>query len=103
LENFPQERLPPGYSEVLEGASDGDVIGPFLLPMQGVPGGGKWVVALIEHVSPAGDWTLEDAREQIRQGLEQDGVIEQIVGDLRALTYIETRLEGFPYIESPRG
>ena len=60
-------------------------------------------MALIEHVSPAGDWALEDAREQIRQGLEQDGVVDQIVGDLRELTYIETRLEGFPYIENPRG
>lgn len=92
LTDFPQDRLPPEYKAAIEGAAAGDIIGPFNLPTQGVPGG-KWIVLIIDQISEAGEWTFEDLRETLRQQIQQERLIEQVVGSLRESTYIELRLD----------
>jgi peptidyl-prolyl cis-trans isomerase SurA len=95
LTGYPQDRLPPNYQSALAGAAPGDVIGPFLLAST-TGGAGKWVVALISELRPAGEWTLDDTRETLRMQIQQDRTLEKIINDLREATYIETRLDEFP-------
>lgn len=95
LTSYPQEQLPPNYQNALVGAGPGDVIGPFLLASS-TGGSGKWVVAQISGLRPAGDWTLDDVRETYRQRIQQDKTLQKIIAELREATYIETRLEQFP-------
>ncbi len=92
LTDYPQDRLPPEYKAAIEGAAAGDIIGPFNLPAQGVPGG-KWIVLIVDKISEAGEWTFEDLRETLRQQIQQERLIEQVVGSLRESTYIELRLD----------
>jgi peptidyl-prolyl cis-trans isomerase SurA len=95
LTGYPQDRLPPNYQDAIVGAAPGDVIGPFLLASSS-GGSGKLVVAQISELRPAGEWTIDDARETYRQRIEQDRTLEKIINDLREATYIETRLDEFP-------
>jgi peptidyl-prolyl cis-trans isomerase SurA len=95
LTDFPQDRLPPEYQQVLSGAQAGDVLGPFQMSLPGV--GTKWIVARLTAVDAGGEWTLDDARESIRLQIQQDRMLQRVVDDLRESTYIEIRFEGiFP-------
>jgi parvulin-like peptidyl-prolyl isomerase len=95
LTGYPQDRLPPNYQNALVGAAPGDVIGPFLLASSS-GGSGKWVVAQISELRPAGEWTIDDARETLRLQIQETRTVEKIINDLREATYIETRLDQFP-------
>ncbi len=92
LTDFPQDRLPPEYQQVLSGAQAGDVVGPFQISMPGV--GSKWIVAKLVELDAGGEWTLDDARDIIRQQIQQDRMLQRVVDDLRESTYIEIRFEG---------
>lgn len=95
LTDFPQDRLPPEYQQMLSGAQPGDVLGPFQMSLPGVAP--KWIVAKLIAVDAGGEWTLDDARESIRQQIQQDRMLQRVVDDLRESTYIEIRFEGlFP-------
>ncbi len=95
LTDFPQNRLPPEYQQVLSGAQSGDVLGPFQMSMPGLSS--KWIVAKLIAVDAGGEWTLDDTRESIRQQIQQDRMLQRVVDDLRKSTYIEIRFEGlFP-------
>jgi peptidyl-prolyl cis-trans isomerase SurA len=95
LTDFPQDRLPPEYQQMLSGAQPGDVLGPFQLSLPGVAP--KWIVAKLIALDAGGEWTLDDARESIRQQIQQDRMLQRVVNELRESTYIEIRFEGlFP-------
>jgi peptidyl-prolyl cis-trans isomerase SurA len=95
LTSYPQDRLPPNYQSALGGAAPGDVIGPFLLA-SATGGSGKWVVALVSELRPAGEWTLDDTRETIRLQIQEAKTLEKMINGMREATYIETRLDEFP-------
>ncbi len=95
LTDFPQDRLPPEYQQILGGKQAGDILGPFQLSLPGV--GNKWIVARLTAVDAGGEWTLDDARESIRLQIQQDRMLQRVVDDLRESTYVEVRFEGiFP-------
>jgi peptidyl-prolyl cis-trans isomerase SurA len=100
LTDYPQNQLPQAYQNAIAGAAAGDVVGPFLLVSE-MGGSGKWVVAQISELRPAGEWTLDDARDLLRQQIEQNKTVVKIIDDLRAATYIETRLDRFPLPAPP--
>lgn len=89
LERIPLDRLPPVYAQVMADARAGDVVGPF--EEQG-PTGPRWVVARITERGEAGDWTLDDVRDQIRERLQEQKMIEQLVAELRRGTYVSIML-----------
>lgn len=97
LTSFPQDRLPEGYLAAIQGASAGEIVGPFSMEVPGITGG-KWIVVDLISLSPAGEWTLDDVRDSLRQQLEQDKMIQRVVQDLREKTYIDVRFEGQPTI-----
>ena len=58
--------------------------------------GAKWIVAKVNQISAGGEWTIDDVRETFRQQIIQEKMINQVVEDLREMTYIEVRFEGTP-------
>ncbi len=87
---FPKERLPSPFDEVLADAKTGDLVGPFALPG---PQGDRWAVVKVTDVTEQGPYRWEDpvVRTQIRQQLEQQLLMEELVGELKERTFIELR------------
>jgi peptidyl-prolyl cis-trans isomerase SurA len=87
LTQFPQDRLPAEYQQLITAAQSGDVIGPFRLELPGIEGG-KWVVAEILELDPGGEWSIDDARESVRQSIQQERMLQKVVDGLRKKTYV---------------
>jgi peptidyl-prolyl cis-trans isomerase SurA len=87
---FPKERLPAPFDEVLADASSGDLVGPFPVPG---PQGERWAVVRVTNVTERGPYRWEDpvVRTQFRQQLEQQLLMEELVQELKARTFIELR------------
>jgi peptidyl-prolyl cis-trans isomerase SurA len=81
------ERLLPGYSEAFESVEQGEVIGP--VEIQDPRGQTLWLVARVTEQIPAGAYTLNDVRDQIRQQLEQRKMVEELLVELRDQVYID--------------
>jgi peptidyl-prolyl cis-trans isomerase SurA len=87
LEPFPRQQLPPSYATAFEGKGKGDYVGPFSIddPRRGVP---KFVVAQITESIEAGDYTVQDLREQIRQQLAQERSYRRLLEQLKKEVYV---------------
>ncbi len=87
---IPQDSLPAPYRTELRGAATGQVVGPFRMP------GARetYAVVRVNRVVAEGRYTAEDRdlREQVRQYLQQDKLVNEIIGELRRRTYIDIRL-----------
>jgi peptidyl-prolyl cis-trans isomerase SurA len=87
---IPQDSLPAPYNAQLRNTATGQIVGPFRRPGQTE----AWVVARVLNVISEGRYTADDRdlREQIRAYLQQEKLVEEIIGDLRRRTYIDIRL-----------
>lgn len=87
----PLDRLPAPYDTELANARQGDIVGPFPLPSEQ---GNRWVVARVTDLSEQGAYSWDDpmVRAQIREQLERQLLIEEVVKELRARTHIDVRL-----------
>ena len=83
------ENLPPAYREPMAEAQAGAVVGPFR-----VPGAGEesWAVVKVTDRRPAGEFVLEDVRQQLVEGLQEQRMMAQIVEDLRNSIYVSVRM-----------
>lgn len=86
---IPRGQLPAPYNTALADAEAGAVLGPLRLPD---PVADKWAVVKVTDVAEAGTYTLDDVRSQIKQQLERQRLLEELVEELRARTYIDIRL-----------
>lgn len=86
-----RDQLPEPYLTALATATTGAIVGP--LPI-GEATQQKWAVVQVVNVQQSGEYSLEDAyvRAQIRRLLEQEKLLEEIVGELRRGTYIDVRV-----------
>lgn len=82
------DSLPAPYDIRLEGSEAGDVVGPFE-----IPGTGKYAVVRVLALREAGPYSAEDpdVRDQIRVALQQEKLLEEVLGELRRRTYIDIR------------
>lgn len=87
LEPFPRDSLPESYARAFEGKDDGDFVGPFEIadPGRGVP---KFVVARVTDAIEAGEYTIEELRDQIRSQLAQERGYRRMLDLLRRKTYV---------------
>jgi peptidyl-prolyl cis-trans isomerase SurA len=89
LDRIPLDRLPPVYGNVLGQAEAGQIVGPF---EEEGPMGSHWVVARVTERAAAGEWTLDDVRDQIRERIQEQRMVEDLVADLRRTTYVNVML-----------
>ncbi|HEX2091581.1 MAG TPA: peptidylprolyl isomerase [Longimicrobiaceae bacterium] len=88
--DVPADRLPPAYAPALQGVTAGQVAGPF--QVEGGANGAGWVVVRVTERREAGEYTLDEFREQIRESIQQQKIQEQILNELRQQTYIRISL-----------
>ncbi|HSH45856.1 MAG TPA: peptidylprolyl isomerase [Longimicrobiales bacterium] len=83
-----QDSLPAPYADQLAGAGTGDIVGPFQLPDTD-----NWAVVRVVRAREAGVYTVDDPelRDQIRSFLQQEKLMEEVIGELRRRTYIDIR------------
>ncbi len=90
---YPQERLPDPYNAALSAAAKGAVVGPLELP--GPAGASKFAVVKVTDTRAAGDYSLDDPdfRAELKQTLEQNTLVEELIRDLKKRTLVEYRIE----------
>ncbi|MGQ0561899.1 MAG: peptidylprolyl isomerase [Gemmatimonadota bacterium] len=90
---FPTQRLPAPYNTALGAASVGQVVGPIELP--GAAGASKFAIVRVTAVREAGAFSLDDPafREDLRETLAQNTMVEELIRDLRRSTLVEYRFE----------
>lgn len=84
-----RDSLPAPWRSQLRNVSAGDVVGPFQIP----GAEDAFTVAHVDDVTEAGEYTLEDQelRAQIRQFLQREKLLEEVLTELRRTTYIDIR------------
>jgi peptidyl-prolyl cis-trans isomerase SurA len=87
---IPQDSLPAPYNTQLRNAAPGQIVGPFRIPG---PTEAHAVVQVVA-VAPEGRYTVDDQelRDQIRRYLQQEKLMDEVIGELRRRTYIDIRL-----------
>lgn len=85
-----QDSLPEPYRNELRDVSRQDVVGPFQVP------GPEEAYAVVQVVdlTAAGEYTFEDdeVRGEIRQALQSEKLMREVLAELRRRTYIDIRL-----------
>jgi peptidyl-prolyl cis-trans isomerase SurA len=87
LEPFPREQLPESYRTAIGTRVKGDFVGPFPIAdrNRGVP---KFVVLQLTDVIEAGDYTVEEVRDRMRQQLSQERSFRRLLDQLKRETYV---------------
>lgn len=86
----PRDSLGGDYGPALADVEPGEVVGP--IRMEDERTGTRWAIVRVLDVDEAGQYTFEDLRAQIEQGLQQEKLLEEIVADLRRRMYVDIRL-----------
>lgn len=81
ITSIPVDRLPPGHFEAVRGQEAGAVVGP--VEVQQGPAGAQFAVLKVIERREAGEYTLDDVREQLRGRLQEREMVEQLVQELR--------------------
>jgi peptidyl-prolyl cis-trans isomerase SurA len=89
-EDVPLERLPPAYAPVMQGAAAGSVLGP--VQLEGGTQGVGWAILKVNEQRPAGEYTLEEFREQVRESVQQQKIQQQVLQELLRSTYVRVTL-----------
>jgi peptidyl-prolyl cis-trans isomerase SurA len=87
LEPFPRENLPESYRNAIGTRPKGDFVGPFPIEdrSRGVP---KFVVLQLTDVIEAGDYTVEEVRDRMRNQLSQERSFRRLIDQLKRETYV---------------
>ena len=87
LEPFPREQLPESYREAIGTRAKGEFVGPFPIAdrNRGVP---KYVVLQLTDVIEAGEYTVEEVRDRMRQQLSQERSFRRLLDQLKRETYV---------------
>ena len=84
-----QDSLPAPYGVQLRGAEAGEIVGPFSIPAASE----TYAVVRVAEVVEAGEYSLEDRaiRDQIRQFLQREKLLAEVLEELRRQTYVDVR------------
>ncbi len=89
-EDVPVDRIPPEYVPVMQDAAAGSVLGP--VQVEGGAQGVNWVVLRLNERRAAGEYTLEEFREQVRESIQQQKIQQQVLEELLRSTYVRITL-----------
>lgn len=87
VENAPRDQLPPAYAQAMADAKPGDLIGPVVLEDQA--GRVKYAVIRFDEARASGQYTFEEVRDRLRDGLAQENALKRYLDRRRGQTYIE--------------
>lgn len=90
IESVVRDSLPPEYREALADAKPGDVVGPIALRERGRT---LHAVIRLESERPAGPYTYEELKDQIRGRLADQSAVQRYLDELRRRVHVEVRLE----------
>ncbi|HEX5724310.1 MAG TPA: peptidylprolyl isomerase [Longimicrobiaceae bacterium] len=88
--HVPLTQLPPAYAAALQTAVANQVVGPF--EVTGGPNGTAFVVARLTDRQAEGPVELADVEERIRERLQQEKVMAELVAELRRVTHVRILL-----------
>jgi peptidyl-prolyl cis-trans isomerase SurA len=86
----PIDQLPPQYRTAVEAATSGQVVGPIEIP--GAAAAPSFSVVRLSERQEAGEYTLEDVRDRLVEGMQQEQMIDQLVEELRRRIHVEVLL-----------
>jgi peptidyl-prolyl cis-trans isomerase SurA len=92
IPEYPRSELPEPYRNALEGAKLNQVVDPFPLPDPSA-GVSKFVIAQVTFLDEAGEWTLGEARERIREQLSEERKMRRLIDNLKKKTYVSVRYD----------
>jgi len=92
IPEYPRSELPEPYRNALEGAKLNQVLEPFPLPDPSA-GVAKFVVAQVTFLDEAGEWTLAEARDRIREQLSEERKMRRLIDNLKKQTYVSVRYD----------
>ncbi len=81
--------LPPGYAEALQGAEAGSVFGPIQF---GEDVRANVTVGIVADVRDEGTFSFEDLQPVIRDRLQREKILEELMRRLRERAYVDVRL-----------
>ncbi len=88
IDRVDESKLPPVYREAIDGAQQGDVLGPITLPAAATE---QYAVILFRELLAAGEYTFEEMRDNLRFRIADENGVAQYVAELRKATYIDIR------------
>ena len=92
IPEYPRSELPEPYRNALEGATLNQIVDPFPLPDPSA-GVAKFVIAQVTFLDEAGEWTLNEARDRIRDQLSEERKMRRLIDNLKKQTYVSIRYD----------
>ena len=92
IPEYPRSELPEPYRNALEGATLNQILDPFPLP-DPAAGVAKFVVAQVTFLDEAGEWTLAEARDRIRDQLSEERKMRRLIDNLKKQTFVSVRYD----------
>ena len=89
---FPADQLPEPYASVLPNSTAGTILDPMRL--EGPDGRARFALINVTDVQAAGAFDLSDPifRTQLREQLQQQQLLQEVLDDLRARTWVDIRI-----------
>ncbi|MCA0377512.1 MAG: peptidylprolyl isomerase [Gemmatimonadetes bacterium] len=100
IPEFPRSELPEAYRNALEGATLNQIVDPFPLP-DPQAGVSKFVVAQVTFLDEAGEYTLAEMRQRIRDQLSEERKMRRLIDSLKKQTYVSVRYDPIKQIPTP--
>lgn len=98
IPEYPRNELPEAYRNALEGAGLNAIVGPFTIPdVQG--GTSKYVMAQVTFLDEAGEYSLPEMRERIREQLSQERSMRRLIDTLKKQTYVAVKYDPLALVE----
>jgi parvulin-like peptidyl-prolyl isomerase len=88
-DGFPYDSLPEEYRAALADVKKGQLSQPFPIPNPRTPGMPKFVIVLVTDRTEAGDYTVADVRDRIRQQLIEEEQIHRMLAQLRKEQFVK--------------
>ena len=90
IQPFEREQLPPSYQQALAGKAKGDITPPFAVPdRRGIP---KFFILQVISASDAGEYTMDEVKDRLREQLSQEKSIGRLLELLKKEIYVAVLL-----------
>ena len=92
IPEYPRSELPEPYRNALEGATLNQILEPFPIPNPQA-GVSKFVVAQVTFLDEAGEYTLAEVHDRIREQLAEERKMRRLIDTLKKQTYVSVRYD----------